>query len=232
MSTPNTLMSLIRSAQNQLGYIRANRRRFTTPGKWTTARAVEARSAARTHGRFSADDVAMSRLAGRWAVADARRADNPRLAARLDREVVERGVSRSELESARWRGYEDGWQDSRHRMEDRYVQPGTSAALAAVPAAAGLALTASLYDNAAFWDEATPEQLEQQDVAWTDPVAPVATEGADPSPEVAALPADLFPYSIESQLEHVAANGGSAGPDAASPAMTPTIEPTPGPEMV
>lgn len=231
-NTANTLFSLIRSAQNQLGYMRANRRRFVNPGKWVGTRQQQARLTVREHGRFSPGDVALSRLAARWAVADARRQDNPRLAERLDREVVERGVSRSELESARWRGYEDGWQDSRHRLEDRYVEPGTSAALGAgVSVAAGVALTAALWDNAATWDEATPDALDAQDAAWADPVSPTEQAEAGTSPEVAALPAGLFPYSIETQMAHVIENGGTTPTDSPTPVLSTAPEVSPGPSI-
>lgn len=219
--TPNPLMSLIKHAQRHMAYMRHSRQSYATPAKWVQ----------RQNGRII-DDVATTpdlvrvdrghtTLAARWAVADARRDDNPEHARRLDREVENTGVSTSELQAARWHSYERGWRDATHRHE-RQTDPSTPSALGAagVPVAAGMVVAAGLYANAADWDEQDADQIAVTDANWVDPVAVPAVsaepEAEDFDPE-AALPDDLHAASIEQQLGHVAANGGGSQPGGEAP---------------
>lgn len=232
--TNSPLMALIKHAQRHMAYMRNSRRSYATPSKWVQ----------RQHGKIIDDvvttpdlprvDRTQTSLAARWAVADARRDDYPEHARRLDREVENTGISRSELESARWNSYERGWHDGMHRQQTRQ-DPSTPEALsaAAVPVAAGMVVAAGLYANASDWDEQGADQLDATDAQWADPVpVPVDTGSTavdDFDPE-AALPDELHAAPIEQQLGHVAADGGTttAGGEGVTTAPAPEVSAAPG----
>lgn len=233
--TPNPLLALIRHAQRNLAYIRAQRGSYANPRYWADqqrSRAVDAAARTPERGRVNR---AQTSLAARWAVADARRVDNPRLAERLDRDVQRHGVSSSELAATRWADYERGWQDARHRHEVRQPDPAQQSSMvsAGVPIAAGLIVSAALYDNAADWDLQSAEQLTAADGQWNDPVvegnvaevsepvdsvAPAdagaeqdaGTEVATVEYQAAEVPEGFWAYSIDEQMAHVAEHGGSS----------------------
>lgn len=233
--TSSPLMALIKHAQRHMAYMRSTRSAYATPSKWAKAQQGRVIDDVATTPDLPRTDRTQTQLAARWAVADARRTDNPARAERLDREVERAGVSQSELESARWNSYERGWNDATHRQQDRMADPSTRAELSSVgvPVAAGMVVAAGLYANAYDWDEQTPEQLDITDEQWADPVPEPAPEVVDaqagePFDPEAALPDELHAASMEQQLSHVAADGGSptadigqaaevsAGPDVAA----------------
>lgn len=235
MTSPSNspLIGLIKHAQRHMAYMRNSRRSYATPSKWVQRQHATIIDTVSTSPDLHRVDRSQTTLAARWAVADARRDDHPEHARKLDREVERTGITRSELESARWHSYDRGWQDGVYRQETRQ-DPSTPAALsaAAVPVAAGLVVAASLYANASDWDEQSADQLVATDAQWADPVAvPVDTGSAEADafdPE-AALPDDLHAAPIEVQLGHVAAGGGTTTPGgegvAAAPAPQVGAEP-------
>lgn len=235
--TNSPLIGLIKHAQRHMAYMRNSRSSYATPTKWVQRQRTTLIDNVATRPDLPRVDRSQTSLAARWAVADARRDDHPEHARRVDREVERTGISRSELESARWHSYDRGWQDGVYRQETRQ-DPSTPAALsaAAVPVAAGMVVAASLYANASDWDEQSTDQLVATDAQWADPVAvPVDTGSAEVDtfdPE-AALPDDLHAAPIEVQLGHVADGGGTTTPggEGVAAAPVPQVSAAPGVDM-
>lgn len=236
--TPNSLLTLIRHAQRNMAYIRNQRGSYANPKYWANqqrTRAVDA--AVKAPADLRRVDRSQTTLAARWAVADARRRDNPALAQRLDRDVQRHGLSATELRAAQWNNYERGWQDARHRHEARQPNPNDRGTMmdAGVPIAAGLVVSAALYANAADWDTVSNEHIEAADAQWSDPVpeagqaeveppaetAPSAehatvpveqdvADGAGVEYQAAELPEGFWGYTLDEQMAHVAEHGGGS----------------------
>lgn len=221
---------LVNHARRQLAYIRAMRERFVTPDKWTSVQRERMTREATHHPDRRRVDHGGAWLAAQWAVADARRSTIPDRALRLDQDLRHRGVDIERLQAERQDAFLEGREQAEREQRNEVRRDRASDPVAtSVPAAAGLAVSAALYDHAANWEtthdvDAMLEDLEQPGMD-TDAVATdmdtdtnaglsddlegdmPLEEAVEPEMEQAELPADLFPYSIEQQLAHVDAYG-------------------------
>ena len=227
----NALKNTAIEVARRLRDLRHEKTRYISPQRWLDAERQRTSEEARQHPQRAMVNMDTVRLASQWAVANARRTQAPAFAATLDNELHRRDVDVAALR----REVDD------LRAEAR-TQPQTErSGQSLVSAATSVAVTAALFANADTWaddfagksfvdsiqnwddvlDVDAADELTPDTELGLEPDSPMATaemDGADvdadmDSMAVATVPEGTFPYSIEDQMEYVAANGTAADTD-------------------